>query len=97
MDRECSLEDLYDWTTRWQDELEELKNAFPEPLKADRNRLVASLSCLRVSIEVRIKHKPMKKPDVPPTDVGLHKPSERLSRLYRGGPDGTGTPPVGRL
>lgn len=50
-----TLSTLYDWVLRCEGDLEELKAAFPEVLRADKNRLVMSFSCLRVSLEVRLK------------------------------------------
>jgi len=54
-DTQPTLSALYDWTLRCEAELEELKSAFPEVLRADKNRLVMSFSCLRVSLELRVK------------------------------------------
>lgn len=54
-DGQPTLIALYDWTLRCEAELEELKSAFPEVLRADKNRLVMSFSCLRVSLELRVK------------------------------------------
>jgi hypothetical protein len=54
-DAQPTLIALYDWTLRCEAELEELKSAFPEVLRADKNRLVMSFSCLRVSLELRVK------------------------------------------
>lgn len=55
-----TLVELYDWVCRAEEEFAEIKSAFPEVLAADRNRLVMSFSCARVSLEVRIKPPRMK-------------------------------------
>lgn len=53
---------LYDWVCRMEEELGELKSAFPEVLAADRNRLIASIRCARVSLEVRVRARFPKRP-----------------------------------
>lgn len=65
-----TLGELYDWVLRCEEELSQLKSAFPEVLAADRNRLVASLRCCRVSLELRVRHRRGKAPDVSRTDIG---------------------------
>lgn len=65
MESDVTLWELYDWTCRVEEELADLKSAFPDVLKPDRNRLVASLSCLRVSLELRVTSRPAKRHPAP--------------------------------
>lgn len=60
-DSDVTLVALYDWTCRIEHELRDLQSSFPECLKDDRNRLVMSLRCLRISCEVRIRPKMVKR------------------------------------
>jgi hypothetical protein len=71
---------LYDAVCRAEEEISELKAAFPEVLHADRNRVLASLSCCRVSLELRVKSPRRNKPDAPSTGVGLWANSLNLTR-----------------
>lgn len=52
---EPSLLALYEWTCRVEDELEDLKGSFPESFQTDRSRLVMSLTCLGVGLELALR------------------------------------------
>lgn len=75
-----TLVTLFDWTCRVQDELDDLKSAFPEVLRADRTRLLMSLSCLRVSLEIRLKGPGMKRPGA--ASIGTGPQEYRQSPPY---------------
>lgn len=66
----ATLGELYDWVLRCEAELGELKSAFPEVLAADRNRLIASFRCCRISLELRCRRPYGKAPGVRGFDVG---------------------------
>lgn len=57
MDSDLTIHALYDWTCRVEDEVLALKSCFPDVLAADRNRLIMSIHCLRISLEIRCKTK----------------------------------------
>lgn len=65
-----TLSELYDWVRRCEEELAELKAAFPEVLAADRNRLIASIRCCRISLELRMRRPYGKAPGIRGFDVG---------------------------
>lgn len=67
MESDATHYELYDWTCRVQEELDDLKASFPDYVRVDRNRLIASLSCLRVSLEVRYTSPLRKGHPAPPT------------------------------
>jgi hypothetical protein len=63
---EATLSTLYDWVVQCESQLDELKSAFPEWAKNDRTRLLMSFSCLRVTLEVRLKPRfPKRRPTRP--------------------------------
>lgn len=71
LESEASLVSLYDWTIRCEEELHELQSAFPEVMRADRDRLVMSFRCLRIGLEIRVKSFPkreriQRRPPAPP-------------------------------
>lgn len=74
---EMTIDALYDWARRIEDELEEYKAAFPDALVVDRNRCIASFRCLRVSLEVRVQARFPKRP------VGLPQADGAQDRFHR--------------
>lgn len=65
-----TIYELYEWVCRADDELQDIKASFPESLSADRSRLVMSFSCLRVSLELRVRHPSTKRPGGAPPASG---------------------------
>lgn len=68
----------YEAVCRYEAELDDLKSAMPEWLKEDRNRLMMSLRCARVSIEVRLFPKFPKRGGARATGTAPRDPAPRL-------------------
>jgi len=69
MGPDSSLADLYEWVQVLESDLQALKDVFPDALRPDRNRLIASESCMRVSLEIRLKGARALRPDAPPRSI----------------------------
>lgn len=65
MDDGPDVHALYNWTCTMEAELEELKNAFPEFLAVERNRLILAAKFFRISLEVRLQPRFPRRPDRP--------------------------------
>lgn len=79
MPDDLTLDALYDWACRIEEELDEYKNSFPEVLAADRNRCIASFRCLRISLELRVQARFPKRADPPRRSTQIDPPTFRIS------------------
>lgn len=62
-----------------EEELNELKNAFPEFLSAERNRVILAIKFFRLALEVKVTARFPKRPDTPSRGVRPQEPTQRQS------------------
>lgn len=79
-DSELTLEGLYDWACRIEDELEDYKAVFPERLSLERRNCVMSFRCLRISVELMVAPRMVKRP---PPGTGRRGPQDASPQMPR--------------
>lgn len=82
---------VYDWLCRIEEDLNELKDMIPEVYRADRNRLVGSIRCFRVGLELRVTHHGARRPGTPPTGTGPDRQGRALEGQDGGDADESGS------
>lgn len=95
MDSDVTLQALYDWTCRMADDLEDLKGSFPDSVKVERNRVIASVQALGCALEFRVMWPFPKRPAPPLDGGGSYGGRTRRFIQDRGGTDGAGTATLG--